>query len=101
MSEQNKEKISLQKLAGIVKEATVVQGNERAYYADKEYFASVEFTEKAIDDAVKKAKRLLEKLGEKGYVTEKEYRKIIGPLYNTAFTSGEMYLRKKIKSRNL
>lgn len=97
MKQQTNEKILLQKLAGIIKENHSTIEEEKAYYQDKEYFATPEFTERIIDAAIKEAKNRLLKFGKKGYVTQKEYGSIITPLYNTAYNEGEKYLRKRLK----
>lgn len=69
---------------------------------DKTYFASPEFAEKVIDDAVKEAKKRLQKLGKNGFLSLKEYGKIVQPLYNAGLTvngDGEKGLRKKFENK--
>ena len=70
---------------------------------DSTYFASPEFTEKIIDTAVKESKKRLSKVASKGYLTQKEFRQVINPLYNSGYTGngdGEKGLRKKFENIN-
>jgi hypothetical protein len=85
-----------------IKLKSLVERKETLLEYDKTYFATPQFTEKIIDDAVKEAKKKLKKFGEKGFLSKSEYGQVVNKLYNVGFTvngDGEKGLRKKFENK--
>lgn len=98
------DKSDLNQIMSRVRKAGVLnkENKEQLEEYDKTYFASPEFTEKIIDDAVKEAKKKLKKFGEKGFLSKSEYGQVVTKLYNVGFTvngDGEKGLRKKFENK--